>query len=824
MFFIIIYINPNELNISIVVYIGIITVLVGIFLFVNFNQDLAKIKLLEIKFLSENFIKTILVVLMSIAIFITPIFSPMSIIDWNKVKIWNLFRSIVFIIGAAFLPGACLYNFFFHDTKLNEKLKVESFIIKITICPLLSLSFIGISVLILDQLGFTGEFFFSITVFSLIIGLYFIDLIVQRSRFHNFNIRIIKLNISKNTFIILIISLSFILFSIGTFLGLFYLVPGDSWVGLGGAIHIGKKNTSPILFGQKYFNYPMFWSYLIYGLSVLAGLPLINTNALLGPFCYLYITSIYLLMKAILFGYKEKYSVLATILTSLFSGLFYIRSDLTPGKVTGIIIVENFINKSYSYILFFISLALFIIMVKTSENQDVGKYDFLNIKKNKLLILASFFLILCFMTYSFPLIMGLVFIFSYCLFSTGKRKNLRLFSNLLLFMTIIFVLFDILMNFYLSPFILLSINLLFPSQLILFFTSIIPLYLIIYAFFGFLFVLSISFQNILLKSLKSIKRSFINLKSKKNSTSKLILISFTIFLIIEIVVIILELFILNFNLNQKVIFFYYLDEIYLSIGLFGIIAVYLSYLSYRKDKNLFYVLVIWIIISFFTASILIISAIFNARSFFMRDIDDTSLLLMNYWFNRNWFYSIIPFGVLASIGLIKIGKKIRIHPKFKSFLDNKNNLKFLKIIMISIIIFLGSSNFFLVTIFRADARCRVNKEEIKLYGWMSENIHPDSRILIENKYNIRLGVLSITYAEYFFIHDFFDSDDIQSEMIDEINDLRDEKIQYLCISKDFLFDDVNVSVFIKTYLIPNFYNESEYESDNYRIYYAPYFD
>ena len=50
------------------------------------------------------------------------------------------------------------------------------------------------------------------------------------------------------------------------------------------------------------------------------------------------------------------------------------------------------------------------------------------------------------------------------------------------------------------------------------------------------------------------------------------------------------------------------------------------------------------------------------------------------------------------------------------------------------------------------------------------------------------------------------------------------EIQYLLVSKEFLSDNNTVPFFIGNYLIPNFYNQTNYDSDEFRIYYAPFFD
>ncbi len=82
----------------------------------------------------------------------------------------------------------------------------------------------------------------------------------------------------------------------------------------------------------------------------------------------------------------------------------------------------------------------------------------------------------------------------------------------------------------------------------------------------------------------------------------------------------------------------------------------------------------------------------------------------------------------------------------------------------------------------------------------------------------------MTQSEIEYINNVFESDYTYKEFIEEIDTLKDREIQYLLVSRDLLQDNSNRSIFISIYLIPNFYNQSEYRSENYRIFYAPFFD
>ena len=107
---------------------------------------------------------------------------------------------------------------------------------------------------------------------------------------------------------------------------------------------------------------------------------------------------------------------------------------------------------------------------------------------------------------------------------------------------------------------------------------------------------------------------------------------------------------------------------------------------------------------------------------------------------------------------------------------------------------------------------------------MSENIPKDSNILIDEDFTIRKGLFSIVNSHSYFIDNIFDSDVNATKNLEEIDYLIDNDIEYLLIHDDFLYGSSNRSKFVRHYLRPFFYNETEYETDHYTLYFAPYFD
>lgn len=827
MFFFLFYIIPYEYNVSIILFFGFAVVIIGFFFFINLNHDKDENDSFSFKFLSEGTIKIILMVLICISLFIKPILSPTTVILWNQVSPLNYIRAFISIIGCTFIPGAGIYNIFFPNSELHKRFDIEPFLLKISLYPLLSFLFIGLSVLFLDQIGLIRSLF-EFVLFLLIMGLFLSDFIIQEIRKNKIRIDLINITISRYSIIILLISFGVLLISLGVHIGMNYLIPGDSWIGLAAANYIGYANLSPIEWGQTNGYYPIFWSYIIFGLSILSGLPYVNTNALLAPFCYLFITCVYLLMRAILLEFKKFYATFSTILISIFSGLFYISSDLGHGNVPGLIYVGvfYFIYKTYAFLLFFIAIALFILLSKTENIENEIKFSYIKNKNIKFFILISLFLVSSFMLYVLPLIIGLIIIFLYCFFSDDRVKNFRLFSILIFFLMIIFISLDIMMQFYLSTEMFYILIWFLQIKLLSLLFTIIPSYILIYSIFAVIFFLTIWIRLICSKHFLEKENTTFFFDISAKTAFKCYLFIFIIFLIIEIISIILEEFVIDYELNDKLIFFYYLDFIYLKIGFIGILAVFLSYYCITTDKKLFSLLTSWILTIILLGSVLIFSLTVINFSFLLSSIDDGSVHLMGLWYKRIWIYSVIPFCILASIGLKKLAEEVKIHPKFKNIFAKKNRANILKYTSFSLLIYLTYSNLIIAGIWNGNINNRPKEEEIEIIGWMSENIPPDSNILTDYNYIIRLGIFSMVNARYYFINDIFEKDVNITENIEEIEYLIDNDIEYLLVSEDYLeeSDSSDRVHFVKNYLIPNFYNETEHETDDYEVYSASYFD
>ena len=738
------FIITNNFEIPIVLLIGFGVIIVIIFIFFNnlIHSETNEI-LFNFKGINENLTKIILMLLMITAIFIPPISFSETIIDWNQIGFFNYFRAIVFLIGCAFLPGACIFKIMFPKSTLHEKFNVEPFLLKMTIYPLLSFTFLEICTFIIDIIGLNREVF-TIILFLIILILFLLDLLIQKYR-DNSNLKFngVDIKISKYSLLILFMAIGIIIIALGINLSARYSVPGDAYNAIMAADSVGRSDHLQFRTSGAY------WGYFSFSLSVLSGIPYININAMLFPFLYLFITSMYLFMKAILYNLNEIYAIISTIFAVTFSGLFYIfNSDLGENNISWIIFdgIFFFRYKSFAFFLLLISMALFIITAKTSKG-FVKKFNFLN-EELIIIILGAWFLLQSTIHYFIPIIPGISLITIYCIFSKKKNQDIKFFLNFFLFFNIGFILFDILSSYFFSYtsstflFSFLGLSQIITDDILAFLNAILTYSILI----GFLFTIFLIYKvNIKIYS-KGKKRSF-SFKINPRSIFILFLIIFSIFFVGEILFkVLIEMDqILESNIN---FFAFYLDLIFTNIGIIGILGIYLVYFCFKKHRQLFYILLLWLIFLFGLASILIFRRWLQYPFTPPQEISEYEYFYMMYWFDRIWYYSIIPLSIFSSIGLIDLIKYL----KSKRYIINSSKIlrRIPILIFTSIIIFLSLSNTIIAGVDWYNKGWYLNNEEAQILGWVSKNIPTGSNILIDS-HNFRRTTNNIAKSRIYWI-------------------------------------------------------------------------
>ncbi len=724
-FIINLYILPNNLEIPFISLIGFAIIIIGIFyLFLDINNNhTCKRFIIRFKFINENGIKSLFLIFMIIGYFIPPITFSEVIIDWSQIGYSNYIRVVLTLIGSAFLPGASIYSIIFPKNQFPNKFKVESFLFKITLYPILSFTLLGTFTLLFDFIGLNRELY-SIMIFLFIIFLFIFDLLNQKYK-NNTKSYLYKntIDISKSTVFILLISIGVIICALGVHLSTVYLIPGDSWRGINYSYFVCRDNGGIF---NKFCgsDYTVYWGYISYSLSVLCGIPYININVLLIIFEYLFVTSSYLFMKGLLGNLKEKYILLSTIVCITFSGLFYVfNSYLGRNNLSALIFdgILNFRYKSFAHVSLILALALFVVISKNSKKSKIK--SLLKNENSSAIILIAFLIAQSFIIYFLPFIASLSFLISYSIFSYNKSQTFRLLLSFILYFIVIFIILDIMSIFFFSwisrslIFLFIGLPLVFNEELLILNTLF--LYFAFFCLGAFCYLLN-------KKDLNHISVRFKCYYKIKSAYLFIIFISlFSILIGIQVIFNIL----LNFDQNFLT---FLLDTIFFPLGIIGILGIYFSYYTFLKDKKLFYVLLFWSCLAYLIASLIIFQNWIELFPLSPQEIPDEQYHNMVYWFSRNWYYAIYPLSIFFSIGILSLKKII----KQKSWIKPRKNLRLINCLTYSsIIIFFSLSN----TIIAAtewNNWYSVTDDEAQMMGWISNNIPIGSYILADsNRYN-----------------------------------------------------------------------------------------
>lgn len=806
------YIVPNNFEFPIFVFIGFSFIIITFFLILLWNSRFEN-TFLNFSFLNENFLKLILIILMLLTFIIKPVSFSQSIMDWDQISPLNILRAAIIIIASAFIPGSSLFNIIFPRNNLHTKLKVEPYILKLTIYPLISFAILGFFTLVLDFIGILN-IYFSFALLFFIIILYLCDVLIQKYKWQNYKLKTYKLNITKTAIIIFIIAIGIITIAYGIHLSSQYLIPGDSWRGVKYAYYVGNPEANP--YSKFYGGYTVYWGYISFALRSLSGIPSININVFLLPFLYLYVTSLYLFLKALLPNYKTLYIIFSILLIITFSGLFYSDNlGLTPRlSLHGLI---QFSFYSFSYFSLFTALAIFLAVIKSSNN-----LNFKHFYKNEnliLLIISAWLFLNSYILYFFPAIAGISFIIIYLLFSNQKNNDLKTFLVFLVIIWIFFFIYDFLCTFYFS---------LVPLNFLHYFFGTIqppisnPNVLLYCAL-----IVNISFFCFILMSYLIYKIYLkYNQKEFKNYYQVNIKVIFIIFLAIITISLIIQ---ITFNIILKMdqgFFFFFLDLIFLNIGFIGIYGIYSTYRSYILDKKIFYLLTSWLIFMLVCSSILILYNWLKYTSLYVSNIPEYNYFSMMWWFSRNWYIIIIPLSIFSSIGLIKFGKYIshQIYSKTR----NINILYLIKMFSIAGLIFLSVSNTIIYGIYwsdKGDANAAkpiyIDDDDAQIMGWVSKNVPHESNILID-RYPL-YHLIDIAICPTSFIWE--EIEDLSNKYNTTRNSILNESIQlFIKNLKEknftiFIMKEINENEYY--YLLRNYYNITLYSYGRLIIYSTP---
>jgi len=194
------------------------------------------------------------------------------------------------------------------------------------------------------------------------------------------------------------------------------------------------------------------------------------------------------------------------------------------------------------------------------------------------------------------------------------------------------------------------------------------------------------------------------------------------------------------------------------------------------------------------------------------DIPEDYYSKLIHWFTRNWYYSIIPLSIFASIGLIKLIQNVKSPGSFSrkshGWFKLKTYTRRKSIAFIPILLVFFSLSNPITQLQYWDNYSSVSDEQAQIIGWTTENVPKDSKILIfPNVYHLtRIGADLYLYQTYYLRDEMMHMNNI-SELISHLSS---EEIYYFIIYVQYVNENQE--------LLDNFYSIKIYQYGNLIIY------
>lgn len=224
---------------------------------------------------------------------------------WNEIPVLSYFRGFLWLLGLSILPGLYLLRL----TGVSDDLSQTA---KIAIGMNLSFAFVGIVTLVayyarIDALQLQCLF---LSALGIMASVYWIKFKKRSSA--------ILMKMDKSHLVLMLECLVIVLVAFSIQWNKQYLIPGDNWVSLKPAVAV--LSGRGVYESFRTVEYPVIFGFMLAGLSVGGGLPVVNVYVLLFPLAALNIISFFALVKTV-FNLGDKLSVLSTVIYGLCGGL-----------------------------------------------------------------------------------------------------------------------------------------------------------------------------------------------------------------------------------------------------------------------------------------------------------------------------------------------------------------------------------------------------------------------------------------------------------------------------------------------------------------------
>lgn len=346
--------------------------------------------------------------------FIPPVSGIISV--WSEIPALLYLRAFFWIPGLLVLPGLSL-------VRLIPPLSAQPRIAKIVLAPIISFALFGTLAVVLNVVGALGSLPW--------VALALVAALEGFARYKTrdsppFDLRALDpRGMHKGYFILLAAALASIAMAIGFQITWQYGYPQDTWVSFLSGIKLITGRSAVEAFSTSF--YPISFGYIIAGLSLCTGFPLVNAQALLIPFTALEVLSLFTLARvvfgrgiytsslaALIFGFCGGFGWMVLLSRANWQNLFMYISNLTKDMYFGPFFF-------YSYFFYYKSLALMMAFASVIIFSISGRTEVLRCKISTA-VLSSFLIVWAFLIHMLPALLAPMVVVMALIFNERRQQ------------------------------------------------------------------------------------------------------------------------------------------------------------------------------------------------------------------------------------------------------------------------------------------------------------------------------------------------------------------------------------------------------------------
>jgi hypothetical protein len=299
---------------------------------------------------------------------------PGAISVWSSIPALLYVRALFWIPGALVLPGLYLI-------RIVRPLAAQPRTVKLTLAPVISFALFGTLAVIMDAVGSIG----SLPLFTPAAVAALAVLSWLRNRGSPPAAQSLDLRGMHKGYYILIAAATASIIMAALFQNAWsYLYPQDTWTSFLAGIKIITGRSVVEAFSTSY--YPVAFGYIIAGISVCTGFPIVNAQALLIPFTALEVLSLFALARVV-FGRGVYTSAIASLIFGFCGGIGWMILLSTPNWLNNFMYISNLAKDMYfgpfffySFFFYYKSLALMMAFASIVIFSISGKTEAMGCK------------------------------------------------------------------------------------------------------------------------------------------------------------------------------------------------------------------------------------------------------------------------------------------------------------------------------------------------------------------------------------------------------------------------------------------------------------